>query len=131
MRDVFRFPTATVLATAVLIAMSPWPAVAPEVEIVVVDVKAAAKGYRVSELMGENVVNEQREPIGTIDDFVVGRDDTAVFAGLEIGDFLGLRGHLVAVPFRSLELDGPGGRIMLPGATRETLGKLPVFAYGG
>jgi sporulation protein YlmC with PRC-barrel domain len=119
-----------VLATAVLIAMSPWPAVAPEVEIVVVDVKAAAKGYRVSELIGENVVNEQREPIGTIDDFVVSREEAAVFAVLEVGEFLRLGGHLIAVPFRSLEMDGPGGRIVLRGATPHALRKLPVFEYG-
>jgi len=130
MRQVFGFATVMLLVTAILIAASGAPATAQEVEIVAVDVKAVAKGYRTSALTGDQVVNDRREPIGTINDFIVGRDDGAVFAVLEVGDFLGLRGHLVAVPFRSLELDGPGGRIVLPGATRAALGKLPLFEYG-
>ena len=84
-------------------------------------------GYRVSALMGEYVVNDQKEQIGTIDDFVVGRDDPPVFAVLQVGDFLGPGGNLVAVPFPSLELGGPRGKIVLPGATRAALAKLPAF----
>lgn len=125
-----RFPTTLALATAILLAVGLWPALAQEVEIVAVDVKAAAKGYRVRALMGEYVVNDQKEPIGTIDDFVIARDDAAVFAVLQVGDFLGLGGNLVAVSVQSLEMDGPGGSIVLPGATRAALAKLPVFEYG-
>jgi hypothetical protein len=60
-------------------------------------------------------VNPQKEPVGTIDWFVIGRDNRAMFAALEVGDLMRLGGHLVAVPFRHLELDGAGGKIILPG----------------
>jgi hypothetical protein len=120
---------AAAFSTAVLFAGTPWPAISQEVELVVVDPKAAAKGYSAKGLMGETVMNDQREPIGTIDDIVVaGSDDrTATYAVLEVGDFLGLGGHLVAVPFTSLELDERSDRIVLAGATREALRKLPVY----
>lgn len=46
---------------------------------------------------------------------------------LEVGAFLGLGGHLVAVPFSSIEVDERNNRIVLAGATREALKKLPVY----
>jgi hypothetical protein len=49
---------------------------------------------------------------------------------LQLGpDFIGLNGHQIAVPFRSLKLDDPQGSIVLPGASRAALQKLPVFLY--
>jgi hypothetical protein len=121
--------TAARLAAAVLIALAPATAVPQAIELVVVDPKAVAKGYSASALMGEMVMNEQREPIGTIDDLVITRadDDSDAYAVLEVGGFLGLGGHLVAVPFTSLEMDERNDRIVLAGATREALRKLPVY----
>jgi sporulation protein YlmC with PRC-barrel domain len=102
------------------------------VEIVVVDVKAVARGYRVSTLLRSDVVNEQNEEVGTIDDIVIGRDNRVLFAVLQVGGFLGIGGRLVAVPYESLRLDDTGDRlrITLPGATRDALKKLPEFVYG-
>jgi hypothetical protein len=70
----------------------------------------------------KSVVNDKGEIIGRIDDFILGRDNGPVFAVLAVGDF-------VAVPFRSLKLDDPSGNIVLPGASRAALKKLPVFLY--
>src|ERR1700720_4120669 len=72
------------------------------VAIVVVEADDVAGAYRASELMGAAVVNDQDERIGTIDDFIIGRDDSVLFAVLQIGGFLGLGGRLVAVPYESL-----------------------------
>jgi hypothetical protein len=101
------------------------------VEIVVVDVAAVARGYRVSRLMRSTVVNDRDERIGTIDDFIIGGDDRVFFAVLQVGGFLGLGGRLVAVPYDSLLLADTAGKpkIVLPGATREALEQLPEFAY--
>ena len=88
-----------------------------------------AKGYRAAALKSKIVVNDKGERIGRIDDFIFGRDE-GVFAVLAVGDFVGLDGHLVAVPFRRLKLDDPSGDIVLPGASRAALQKLPVFFYG-
>ena len=65
---------------------------------------------------------------GMIDDLMIGEDDKVEFAILSVGGFLGLGARLVAVRFDSLETDD-AGRIVLPGATREELGRLPEFKY--
>lgn len=101
-------------------------------EVVVVDVKAVARGYRVSRVLGNDVVNDREEEIGTLDDLVIGRDDQSIlFAVLEVGGFLGIGGRLVAIPFESLRLDESGGtlKIVLPGASRDKLKSLPAFDY--
>jgi hypothetical protein len=104
-------------------------AAAQEVGLVPLDTREVTKGYRASALELKTVVNDKSESIGRIDDFIFGRDG-AVFAILGVGDFLGQSGHLVAVPLRSLKLDDPSGNIVLPGASRAALDKLPVFLYG-
>ena len=124
------FATAAMLATAVLIAVGSRPARSQAVELVVVDVAAVAKGYRTSKLTGSDVVNDHDERIGTIDDIIIGRD-RVLFAVLQVGGFLGLGGHLVAVPYQALVLDDTGGKTVLPGASRDELKKLPEFKYGG
>jgi hypothetical protein len=100
-------------------------------EIVVVDVKAVARGYRASRLIASEVINDQNEDIGTVDDLIIGDGDRVLFAVLQVGGFLGIGGSLVAVEFESLKLEKVGGalRIVLPGATRDTLKNLPVFNY--
>jgi PRC-barrel domain len=99
------------------------------VDIAVVDVAVVARGYRVSKLLGTGVVNDQDDRIGTVDDIIVDRDHHQVlFAVLQVGGFLGLGSHLVAVGIDSLVLDTPG-KVKLPGATRDQLKKLPEFSY--
>jgi sporulation protein YlmC with PRC-barrel domain len=116
------------LLAAGVIAASPPSALSQAVQLVVVDVQAVAQGYRVSKLMGSPVVNDHQEKIGTIDDFVVDHD-RVLFAILQVGGFLGIGGRLVAVPYKSIVLDDPSGKIILPGASREELKKLPEFQY--
>lgn len=123
---------AAAAASAALIATGLQPAPAQEVVLVAVDAKEVAQGYRTSELTGKEVLNDARQEIGEIDDFVIGADgeDPEIFAILEVGGFLGLGGYLVAVPFESLDLDDPSGEIVLKGATQEALEGLPEFEYG-
>jgi sporulation protein YlmC with PRC-barrel domain len=117
------------LALAVVLSLPPSPASAQEVTLVAPDAKEVAKGYRAEELKLRSVVNDKGEMIGRIDDFIFGRDNGPIFAVLKVGDFVGLEGELVAVPFRSLKLDDSSGQIVLPGASRAALQKLPVFLY--
>ena len=123
-------PTIPILATAALVAVGP-PVLSQVVELVAVNVERVAQGYRTSQLTGKEVVNSQNEEIGTIDDFVIGRDDHKPFAVLEVGGFLGFGGHLVALPFESLELEDASGKVVLAGGTRKALEELPEFEYEG
>ena len=90
--------------------------------------KSVAKGWRTSKLTGSDVLNDHHEEIGSIDDIIIDKEKV-LFAVIEVGGFLGLGGHLVAVPFSSLQVDDMGGKIVLPGASKPNLEKLPVFEY--
>jgi len=122
-----RFASQLLLAAA-LVVLSAGNIQAQTVELVVVDVKAVALGLQASKLIGMDVRNSQGEKIGTIDDLVI-VPGAHIFAVLQVGGFLGLGGHLVAVPFESLTMTAGGSRASLPGGTKEALKKLPEFQY--
>ena len=119
---------AAALIAAMLASSAPLPVLSQSVQLVVVDIHAVAEGYRASKLIGSTVVNDQNEKVGTIEDIIIGRD-RVLFAVLQVGGFLHLGGHRVAVPYQSLVLDESGSKIKLPGATQEALKKLPEFKY--
>ena len=98
------------------------------VRLVTVDVNVVGQGYRVSKLMGSAVTNEKNERIGTLNDLVVARD-RSLFAVLEVGGFLGMGAHLVAVPYETLVINDEGRAIHLPGASKDELKKLPEIRF--
>ncbi len=118
-------------AAALALGLAPGSAPAapsgpPPVHLVVVNVQAVALGYRATQMVGRPVFNDHGEQIGKIDDLIVGRDKV-LFAILSVGGFLGLGAHLVAAPYASLTVSPQ--RIVLPGATKAALLKLPEFHY--
>jgi hypothetical protein len=121
----FSFFPAVVLTTVVL---SSWTGhgAAQEIALTPLQATEVAKGYRADALKLKPVVNDKNDPIGRVNDFVFGKDGS-IFVVLSVGDFTGLTGQLVAIPFRSLKLDDPSGNIVVPGASRAALEKLPVF----
>ena len=125
----FNRDSALALALAVVLLLPTFLASAQEVALVAPDAKELAKGYRADDLKLRSVVNDKGDIIGRIDDFVFSRDNGPVYAVLNVGAFDGLDGELVAVPFKSLKLEDSSGKIVLPGASREALRKLPVFLY--
>jgi general stress protein CsbA len=115
--------------TALLMIWSPLTARSQGVDIVMVDVVSVAKGYRVSQLIDRDVINEQNEEIGEIDDFVIGRDKV-LFVIHQVGGFLGLGGHLVAMPASAVDMETVKGKIRIKRASRSELSKMPEFKYG-
>lgn len=97
-------------------------------DVVVVDVVAVAKGLRTGDLKGKPVLNEKNERIGTIDDLIIGKD-RVLFGILQVGGFLGIGSHFVAVPYQSLQIGDAPTKIVLPGASKEALKNLPEFKY--
>ena len=124
------FIAAATLSGLLLIVTDARPAISQAVRLVTVDVNTVAQGYRVSKLTGSGVTNEKNEKIGTIDDFIIARN-RSLFAVLQVGGFLGIGGHLVAVPYDSLVIDDEGSKIQLPGASKDELKKLTEFKYRG
>ena len=97
------------------------------VELAKIDVQKLAAGYRASKVIGSNVVNEENEVIGKIDDLLVSLDGKEPYAVLSIGGFLGMGTHLVAVSYETLK--STDDKIMLPGGTKNSLRMLPEFKY--
>jgi hypothetical protein len=52
-----------------------------------------------------------------------------LFAIVQVGGFLGLGANLVAVPYNSLQIDETGRNIVLPGASKDALKKLPAYKH--
>ena len=92
-----------------------------------VDPQSLATGYRTSKVVGSTVVNEANETVGTIDDLIVTPGDKVPFAVLSVGGFLGMGTKYVVVPYSSLVVHDK--RMMLPGATKDSLKSLPEFKY--
>ena|ERR1700684_4474446 len=115
-----------VLVTAALLLSAADRAAAQEVALTPLESKEVAKGYRADALKLKTVVNDKGETIGRISDFVFGKDNN-IYVVLGVGDFTGLTGQLIAIPFHALKLDDPSDNIVLPGARRAALEKLPVF----
>lgn len=119
---------APVLLAGALVAVGPRPLSAQAVDILSVNVKAVAEGYRSSKLIGKPVTNDKNQRIGTIDDIIIAKD-RVLYAILQVGGFLGMGGRLIAVPFDDLQFDPADNKIVLPGATREELVKVPEFKF--
>lgn len=123
-------PRFLLLAAVVLTAVVPSPwidrAEGQEVALTPLEATEVARGYRAEALKLKPVVNDKNETIGRINDFIFGKDGN-IYVVLAVGDFTGVGGHVVAIPFRNLKLDDPNGEIVLPGASRAALEKLPVF----
>jgi sporulation protein YlmC with PRC-barrel domain len=117
--------------TALAVTLAAGPALPQAgVQLVKVDLSVVAKGYRMSKLIGSSVTNEKSEKIGTVDDVIADKDKKQLsFAVLQVGGFLGVGGHLVAVPYDSLVIDDTGQKITLPGASKDELKKLSQFNY--
>ena len=92
-----------------------------------VDPATLATGYRTSKVVGSTVYNAANEAVGTIDDLIVTPSETVPFAVLSVGGFLGMDTKYVVVPFSSLTVKDK--KMVLPGATKDSLKSLPEFKY--
>ena len=87
-----------------------------------------ATGWRASKLIHAVVYNDKNEKIGRIDDLIVSPDGTLSVAVIDVGGFLGIDAHRVAIPVQDFDEVSP--KIVLKGASKEELKKIPEFKYG-
>jgi PRC-barrel domain len=122
---------ALLVGAAVIVAALSGPALSQDtpqtLSIMKVDPQSLATGYRTSKVVGSNVVNEENETVGTIDDLIVTPGEKVPFAVLSVGGFLGMGTKYVVVPYSALQVRDK--KMVLPGATKESLKALPEFKY--
>src|SRR5258705_12449866 len=86
-----------------------------------------ANGWRASKLIRANVYNDTDQKIGSIRDLIVAPDGTVSVAIVDVGGFLGVGRHHVAIPVQFFTQVTP--RIVLSGATKESLKAMPEFRF--
>jgi sporulation protein YlmC with PRC-barrel domain len=121
-----RLVAAVAIVVSAAMPLATRPAQAQDVVVVEVDVKEVAEGFRASQLTGMDVANEAGETIGDIDDLIVSKDKVT-YAIIEVGGFLGIGGHLIAVPFNTLAISDDGEKTVLANASKEEVEAMPEF----
>jgi sporulation protein YlmC with PRC-barrel domain len=86
------------------------------------------QGWRASKLLGASVYNDKNQRIGKIEDMLVSPDGKLSVAVIDVGGFLGLGKHRVAIPVDQFS-DITAKRLVLPNATKEALKALPEFQF--
>ena len=87
-----------------------------------------ATGWRASKLLKTTVYNDHNEKVGSVDDLIVSPKGELTVAVVDVGGFLGINKHLVAVPVDRFAQFAPP-KAVLPGASKEQLKELPEFTY--
>jgi hypothetical protein len=127
MKNAIILVSAAMLSVALLSSDAAAQGVQQTVDLVKVDVKTLAAGYRASKIIGSEVVNDANETIGEINDVLVSSDGKQPYAVLSIGGFLGMGTHLVVVPYETLKFDDK--KVTLQGGSKDGLKMLPEFKY--
>jgi len=97
--------------------------------VTVAEAELIATGWRLSKLLKADVRNDKAEKIGKIDDVLVSSDGKLSTAIIDVGGFLGIGAHKVAIPVHQLVLSADPTKVMLPGASKEALKTMPEFHY--
>jgi len=95
--------------------------------LIKVDPQVLTAGNRASKVVGSTVVNDANETVGSVDDLIITSNEKVPFAVLSVGGFLGVGTKYVVVPYSSLRVQDK--KMVLAGATKESLKSLPEFKY--
>ena len=86
------------------------------------------KGWSIKRsILGQPVYNETNDRVGSVDDVIVTRDKALSYGIINVGGFLGLMKHNVAIPVSQFKL--VDNKLVLPGATKNALKASPEFQY--
>jgi sporulation protein YlmC with PRC-barrel domain len=88
----------------------------------------ADRRLRSSRIIGASVYNERNEKLGTIDDVLVAGQKEASGLVLSVGGFLGIAIKLVEVPMDRIQI--ANGRVVMAGASKDRLVRMPDYRYG-
>ncbi len=87
-----------------------------------------AMGWSVKKsLLGKTVYNEADQKVGKVDDLIIAPDKSVSYVIVGAGGFVGIGRHDVAIPVKQIQEQG--GKLVMAGATRESIKSMPRFNY--
>ena len=93
-----------------------------------VDVTQVTAGWSVKKsILGKTVYNETGAKVGKVEDLILSADRSITYAIVGAGGYLGIGRHDVVVPVTRIV--DRGGRIVMDGATKDSIKAMPVFDY--
>ena len=78
-------------------------------------------------ILDKKVVNEKGDKLGEVEDVIIAPDTSLSYAIVDVGGFLGMGEHRVAVPMKYFQMKD--GDIVVNGATKDMLKEVPEFKY--
>jgi hypothetical protein len=79
------------------------------------------------QILGQDVYNDKQERIGVVEDIIISPKKTVTYGIVGAGGFLGFDRRDVVIPVDQFKLTD--GKLLLPGATKESLAAMPPFEY--
>jgi len=98
--------------------------------VTVVEARQVAMGWSVKKsIFGREIYNDSGIGIGKVEDVIISPEKKVTYFIVNVGSFIGIGGHNVAIPIS--QIVEQSGKIVLPGATKESITNLPQFDYAG
>ena len=98
------------------------------VGVAITESNTIASGWSVKRtVLGSTIYNDQGEKIGKVKDLIIAPDRKVSYAIIAAGGFVGIGSHDVAISVSLLEEQS--GRLVMPGATKDSIRALPHFEY--
>ena len=121
-----------VVFTSLVIAAGAADAVAQTagstVSVSTIELREVATGWSAKkQILGKGVYNDAGDKVGDINDLIVTPDKAVSYAIVGVGGFLGVGEREIAVPVGKFKQQED--KIVLPGATKDTLKAAPKFEY--
>jgi len=116
---------------ALCVAAPAWSQVAgatTTVEATVTESIQLAQGWSVKKtLMGKTIYNDAGLKVGKVEDLIISPDRNVSYVIVGAGGFVGIGRHDVAIPVTQIQ--DKAGKLVMPGATPDTIRAMPEFAY--
>lgn len=96
--------------------------------ITVTEAAQLATGWSAKKsILGKNIYSSTGEKIGKVEDLIIAPDRNVSYLIISAGGFIGMGSHDVAIP--AAQVKEEGGRIVIPGATKDNVKAMPPFRY--
>jgi len=93
-----------------------------------IEIAEVANGWSAKkQILGQVVYNDEKEKVGKVYDIIIAPDKAVSYGIIAAGGFLGIAKHDVAIPVNQFKMQG--GKIVLPGATKDAIKAMPAFKY--